>query len=102
MVLSKALYQEGRGADPYRPLFSVLYSRGGRLGTVPCASFFTGGDDSLLSPVFGFVEQGGRLSTLCSVLHRTGGGQLSTVSCVLVYVEFSTAFGGGDDVIYSQ
>ena len=48
------------GAALYRPLCSVLYSRGGRLCTVPCVRFYiAGGDGSLLCPVFGFIQQGG-------------------------------------------
>ena len=55
------------GTAPYRPLCSVLYSRRGRFCTIPCVWFNLGGDGSLLSPVFGSIEQGGDGSVLSPV-----------------------------------
>ena len=85
------MYQAGGGTTLYRPLCSVLYSRQGRLSTVPFVRFYIaeGGDGSLPSPVFGFVAEGeGRLSTVpCVRLYIAEGGDGSIPSPVFGFTK---------------
>ena len=100
IALWKAFYPVGGRAAPYRPLCSVLYSRGGS-GSLPSSVFgFVLGGTAPYCPLCSvYITGGGLVSTvpcvrlyiaggmalyrpLCSVLYSTGGGQLSIVPCV--------------------
>ena len=71
------------GTAPYRPLWSVLYRGGGEALYRPLCLVLYEGNGSLLSPMFGSIEQGGAAlyRPLCSDLYSMGG-RLSTVPCV--------------------
>ena len=72
IIICNALYQAGRGRLPTVPCVRFYTERGRRLLYRPLCLVLYRGDGSLLSPVFGFIEQ--------------GGGRLSTVTCVRPYI----------------